>query len=184
MREMGFTLIELLVALAVAAIIVSMAAPSFIAVIDNNRVTTAANDFSASLALAKIEAVKRNRNVKMVATLDSGGTGDWELGYVIGVDLNDDDDFSDTVSGVDETILKVVEAFDDTVNVAPVGPGWDDIAIAAPVVIEFNSLGGLNDTGHIAFDSSRDACRRTITLNASGVYTLRKEDRPCNLADL
>lgn len=182
-REQGFTLIELLVALAVAAIIVSMAAPSFVEVIDNNRVTTAANDFSASLALAKIEAVKRNRSVKIVAK-ESGGVKDWELGYVIGVDLNGDDDFADTVSGVSETTLKSIDAFDDTVVVVPVGPGWDDVAVAAPMVIEFNSLGGLDTTGNVAFDSTRDACRRSITLNASGVYTMHKEDRPCTLADL
>ena len=164
-REMGFTLIELMVTLAIAAIILSVAAPSFVRVIDNNRVTTTVNDFSASLALAKIEAVKRNRNVKMVATND-----DWEQGYEIGVDRSDptDDDFDDA----DDTRLKIVEAVDGTVTIVPTPNTL--------TVIEFDALGGLVSTGSIVFDSTREACERTLTLNASGVFTVSKENEPCS----
>ena len=166
MREMGFTLIELMITLVVAAIILSVAAPSFVRVIDNNRITTATNDFSASLALAKTEAVKRNRNVKLIAK-----NGDWAQGYEIGVDRNSDDDFSDT----DETTLKKVDAVEGTVTVDP-SPN-------TLIVIEFNSLGGLNGLSgadSIVFDSTRYACERTITLNASGVFTVSKEIEPCS----
>jgi type IV fimbrial biogenesis protein FimT len=164
---MGFTLIELMVTLVIAGIILSVAAPSFVRVIDNNRVTTAVNDFSASLALAKIEAVKRNRNVKLVAN-----GGDWEQGYEIGVDRSDptDDDFDDA----DDTKLKIIEAVDGSVTIVPTPNTL--------TVIEFNALGGIaSSTGSIVFDSTGDdICERTLTLNASGVFTMSKENEPCS----
>jgi type IV fimbrial biogenesis protein FimT len=55
----GFTLIELLVALAVLVIIVAFAAPSFVNLIENSRVTTQANTLLASVNLARSEAVKQ-----------------------------------------------------------------------------------------------------------------------------
>lgn len=55
----GFTLIELLVALAVLVIIVAAAAPSFVSLIENSRVTTQANTLLASVNLARSEAVRQ-----------------------------------------------------------------------------------------------------------------------------
>jgi type IV fimbrial biogenesis protein FimT len=58
-KTKGFTLIELLVALAVLVIIVAFAAPSFVSLIENNRVTTQANTLLAAVNLARSEAVKQ-----------------------------------------------------------------------------------------------------------------------------
>jgi len=56
----GFTAIELVVAMAIAAILVAMAGPSFVDLISAQRVKTATFDFFAALALARSEAIKRN----------------------------------------------------------------------------------------------------------------------------
>ncbi len=58
-KSSGFTLIELLVTIAVLAIILAFAAPSFVNLIENNRVTTQANTLLAAMNLARSEAVKR-----------------------------------------------------------------------------------------------------------------------------
>ncbi|MCK0165004.1 GspH/FimT family pseudopilin [Marinobacter sp. S6332] len=55
----GFTLIELLVTIAVLAIMMALAAPSFVNMIENSRVTTQANTLLAAVNLARSEAVKQ-----------------------------------------------------------------------------------------------------------------------------
>ena len=64
----GFTLIEMMVTVAVLAIIVSIAAPSFNGFFDRYRVKRAADTLSAFLINAKTEAIKRNKNVSTVIT--------------------------------------------------------------------------------------------------------------------
>lgn len=59
--ERGFTLIELMIALAVAAIILVFAVPSFQAVINGNRLTAAANELLAGLQTARIESIRYHR---------------------------------------------------------------------------------------------------------------------------
>jgi prepilin-type N-terminal cleavage/methylation domain-containing protein len=157
----GFTIVELMVTLAIAAIIISIAAPSFKAIIDNNRVTTATNDFTASIALAKTEAVKRNTNAQIIPT-----DGDWNAGYRIGIDLNDCD-FTDTV---DEVELKIVAA-------PPSGVTIDSDLTK----VEYRPLGGITNAGSeqtIQFDADY-ACTRTITLSTSGTNTISKQSQPC-----
>lgn len=69
----GFTLIEMMVTVAVLAIIISIAAPSFNGFFDRYRVKRAADTLSAFLINAKSEAIKRNKNVSTVIT-GSGNT--------------------------------------------------------------------------------------------------------------
>lgn len=64
----GFTLIEMMVTVAILAILVSIAAPSFNNFFDKYRVKRAAETLSAFLVNAKSEALKRNKNVRTVIT--------------------------------------------------------------------------------------------------------------------
>lgn len=61
--EQGFTLIELIVAMAVLAILVVIASPSFEAVFNNNKLTSNANEMLSVLQTARMESVKRNARV-------------------------------------------------------------------------------------------------------------------------
>ncbi|WP_230410245.1 GspH/FimT family pseudopilin [Undibacterium rugosum] len=80
----GFSLVELLVAIAIAAILMALAAPSFSSFIDNQRLQTATLEFYAGVNLARAEAIKRGAQVSMVATDGS----DWKSGWTIFVDDN------------------------------------------------------------------------------------------------
>lgn len=59
----GFTLIELMVTVAVLAIVIAVAIPSFTTLVNNNRLTAQANELLAGLILARTEAIKQNQSM-------------------------------------------------------------------------------------------------------------------------
>lgn len=79
----GFTVIELVITVAVLAILVAIATPSFRELSLNNRATSATNNLLADLALARNEAVKSARVAYVTAT-----GGNWNNGWAVWVDAN------------------------------------------------------------------------------------------------
>lgn len=78
----GFTLIELMITIAVAAILITIAIPSFKSIISGNNVTNTYYDLMAALRTARSEAVTRGAPVSVKANdanwdawdvIDSGG---------------------------------------------------------------------------------------------------------------
>ena len=84
-RPHGFTLIELMVTLAIAAILMFLAIPSFVSYQRNTQLTSAANSLLAAINAARGEALKRGMSVIVVPT--SNGS-DWKMGWVVVVDKN------------------------------------------------------------------------------------------------
>lgn len=80
----GFTLVELLVTISIAAILATIAIPSFQEVGLSSKLNTMANNFVASAHLARSEAIKRNVTVTLCASSNSTScTGEWKDGWVI-----------------------------------------------------------------------------------------------------
>ena len=75
----GFTLIELLVVIGIAAIVVTIAVPSFAQMVGQQRVKAAANDFKSAVALARSEARKTglNSNIRQIGKTSTTG-GSWK----------------------------------------------------------------------------------------------------------
>lgn len=69
-RSRGFTLLELMVTMAIVAVLLTIAAPSFRNTIARNRVSSASNDLLASVAYARNTAVDRGQLVSMCPSAD------------------------------------------------------------------------------------------------------------------
>jgi type IV fimbrial biogenesis protein FimT len=86
-QSRGFTLLELMIGLAIGAILLGIAVPSFTAIIRQNRIANQTNEFMVTLALARSEAVKRGARISICSsnaaqTACSGAT-DWSSGWLL-----------------------------------------------------------------------------------------------------
>ena len=89
----GFTVFELMVALAVAAILLGLAGPSFESFIDRQRMKAAVSSLHMDLQAARSQAVFRNAEVIACPGAPRGGcTGgsDWSDGWIVFEDRNGD----------------------------------------------------------------------------------------------
>lgn len=92
--ENGFTLVELLVSIAIAAILISIAAPSYVALTNTNRLATQANDILGGLMIARSEAIRLNQRVVFCRSDDgstcSAATDAWK-GWLVFADTDGTD---------------------------------------------------------------------------------------------
>lgn len=95
---MGFTLIELLVTITIAAILLLIGIPSFVAFQRNSELTSAANSFVAALGAARGEAMKRGLQAVIVPRENN----DWASGWTVFVDT----DYNQQFNGSDVLILE------------------------------------------------------------------------------
>jgi type IV fimbrial biogenesis protein FimT len=105
-RFSGFTLVELMVTVSLAAILLTLAVPSYQNMVRENRLATRANDFLTALNLARSEAAKRGDRVTLCKAdlssspprCDAGdcdtGSGEhcWEKGWIVFSDAGPDSD--------------------------------------------------------------------------------------------
>jgi len=94
-RSTGFTLIELMVTVAIAAVLLGIAFPSMRSMLQNNRVTSAANSLIGAYSLARSEAIKRGGNGGAALCPSADGAGcavSWAaaLGWIVFADANSD----------------------------------------------------------------------------------------------
>ena len=91
MKQCGATLLELLVVLAVSAILLAIAVPSFSGLFHASRLTSATNALIASLHVARSEAIKRRQRAVVCPSLAGetcAGSGGWHQGWMVFHDAN------------------------------------------------------------------------------------------------
>lgn len=85
-KEQGLTLLELLIALAVAAVLASLAAPNFNSFIQHNRAAAQVNTLAGTLNYARSTAITRNRAVTLCRSADGHQCNhqlEWNAGWIV-----------------------------------------------------------------------------------------------------
>ena len=77
-------MVELLITVAVSALLLSVAIPSFTEMVQNNRLTTQANQFIIALNYARSEAIKRGATIDVIAT-NATSANEWGGGWKVAV---------------------------------------------------------------------------------------------------
>ncbi|MDZ7585445.1 MAG: GspH/FimT family protein [Thiobacillus sp.] len=93
MNGRGFTLVELVVVLAVGAVLLAMAIPSYAFLVNSSRLAAVTNDLVTALHLARSEAIKRGMRVTVCKTSNAMAetpvcdtTASWQQGWLVFVD--------------------------------------------------------------------------------------------------
>ncbi|MCF6236723.1 MAG: GspH/FimT family pseudopilin [Gammaproteobacteria bacterium] len=112
--QAGFTLIEMMITLSIAAILLTVAVPSFQTTIANNRLATQTNNLVTDINIARSEAVKRGTNVVLCTSASpsattpicTGSGNTWTSGWIIFVNGISDTDATQFAATTD-TLIKV-----------------------------------------------------------------------------
>lgn len=147
----GFTLIELMVTIALAAILMAIAAPSFTAFQRNAELTSRINSLLTSINTARSEAMKRGRDA-VIIPLD--GTS-WRNGMIAFVDINNNLSYQ---SGTDILVYKNEDVLptylEITANNAP---------NASPPYIRFDAQGYPKPAGSDLRNFTMSIARNDVT---------------------
>ena len=128
-RQRAFTLIELMVTLAIAAVLLVVAVPSFLSFQRNSQLTSLTNSLVASIYAARGEAMKTGFNAFVVPT---GNGADWTVGWTVFVDRNRDLSFNEA----NDTTVQTQTAPETYLTVKGTGTAGE-----TPAYIMFDSSG-------------------------------------------
>jgi len=157
----GFTVIELMMAIAVVAIITSLALPSYRTILEKRQVTSGAEQLGAFLSSAQFESVKRNQ---FVAVNYQKNGGNWCLGMRAGDTAAVDCDCTVTVAANANAC-----ALDGTLKV------FNASILNHPEVLQSVAISGGDDT--LVYDPVRGLTQGAETaklklLSDAGSYAL------------
>jgi len=165
-RSAGFTLVELMIVVAVAAVLLAVALPSFQSVFRSNRVATATNEVIATLSLARGEAIRNARGAAVCPSVDGETCGDdWTAGWIIWAD-NDGDGVLDG-----DEVIRFVQGKSQAVVEGPeAGVQFDArgriVGAATSIAVQPDECGGqalrrviaVGVTGQVSRASAMEAC--------------------------
>lgn len=165
--ELGFTLTELMIVVAIAAIVTTIALPSFNDAIQRNRMAAQTNEVIAGINLARTAGLQANAGGTICAAnaAQTACGGSWANGWIIWVDVNRNGSMQpDELRGRGEMNSK--DQMIGTNLIAFDGRGRR----VQPTVAEGNAVMEMQPTGCVA----GKPFLRTLTVNAIGSVGVAK----------
>lgn len=173
-KSKGFTLLELFTLLGIVGIAASLAVPEIKSAIIKSEIVTVTNEMMLALKLARSEAIVRGKDTIVCSSTDSSECsktdGDWVNGWIVGVDLNND-------NNIKEADGELLWAFDADVSsiltITPSDPVFNQL-------VSFSYNGWLNAGDGVGFDicsgygASSQYERREIRSSVAGEPKLTK----------
>lgn len=179
----GFTLIELMVTVALVAVLMVLAVPSFITFQRNAELTSTANSFLATLTAARAEAMKRQLRVFVVPKKD----GDWGSGWMAFVDVEGNSAVAGSAvswSESEDIVLSRMESLPESVSIGASGFEHDGVAY-----VMFNGSGFMNLIGgqfppveSLDFTNGKET-RRVLAHAAGRMRVCKPGDAGCSVGD-
>lgn len=176
--QLAFTLIELMITVAIAAIVLAIAIPSFNTQILNSRSVALGEELASAINYARSEAVKRGARVSICASGDGVGcNGAWTNGWIVFVDAAATDNAAAVVvpAAPAEGVLRYWNGFDNRAFIAVSG---------GKTFIRFTGLGTLGrvDNDPVVIASRMTGCRnnaaRAVTVGLSGAVNVARANCP------
>lgn len=179
-RQTGFTLIELMVVVAIAAILVSMAVPSFQSLLARRAATAAADSLVSDMTLARSEALKRSAAATVCRSTDgltcSTVFGSWHVGWLVFIDMNGNGTNLDAGGVVDagDTVVRVQQGLSGIATIL------DDVAANPKKFVRYDPNGrarGMNQTFSVvpsgAASTGATGTTRLVCISITGRPSLR-----------
>lgn len=164
-RPQGFTVIEMMVVAAIIAILAAVAAPSMASMVTHQRVTAAAEVIKQQVALARLEAERRNTAVRVVVNSSAGG---WAIGITDQATCNPATAGSCTISTLqpDGSTVTAEYAFDSSDHPGVVLSGT---AVGTPIV--FNRHRGTTTVANLEVTLPGTGSLRIMTSGVGRIST-------------
>lgn len=116
-------MVELMITIAIVAILLAVAFPSFQGSLRSNRLATASNELMASLSLARSEAIRNPAGAAICTSLDGAICGgDWNDGWIVWIDEDDDG----VPGGVNDRVVRYVQGRDTLAFTATSTPAGEE----------------------------------------------------------
>lgn len=184
LRGRGFTLIELLVVLVLLSVLLTLAAPSFIAFQRNSELTSAANSFVAALSAARSEAMKRQMRTFVVPKT----AGDWSSGWRVYVDVDNSSTTADLSLSAGDVTIAEQDALPSTVTLT-IGAAPDGFSDSGARYAMFNGSGFMTlvnnayQTNSLDFTNGSET-RRVIASPTGRLRVCKPADAGCDTSSL
>jgi type IV fimbrial biogenesis protein FimT len=171
-REKGFTLIELLITLVVAAILMLVAAPSFVSFINGSRADAQISSLVVSLQEARTHSLKERRSVTVCGGTVSPAAvpscdGTWDNGWAVFVEKGT------TIGSYQngDLVISVHDPLSDSFNLS-----------SSSASVSFDGRGWAasgSGTMKICDSSNDDNYARQVSIAASGRVSIQKSGVTC-----